>query len=291
MLGENEDTTEIEQFEDQAIDTVEITDTGEVAEMIVDNELITEEPLITNAMDVTAAALKIDLDPLGSLTANSGSIESDIGATAGDALSGRGQAARARMVREAGGTAGSEKAVQGGLQWLASHQMADGGWDIKHKRHPKCKGQCSDEGELSNARMGATGLALLPFLGAGKTHVEGPDAEVVNAGIQFLLRNIQYQANRGALVDEGNYYSHGICAIVLCEAYAMTKDKTLRKPAQALINQTCFAQDPIGGGWRYKRHQPGDTSALGWQLMALKSAHMGYLDAVSYTHLTLPTKA
>lgn len=284
VLGDNDDSIEtIEQFEDQAIDSVEITDAGEVAEMVIENDLITEEPLITNAMDMTSAALKIDLNPLSSITANSGSIEADIGATAGDALSGRGQASKARMVREAGGTAGSEKAVQGALQWLAAHQMPDGGWDVKHKRHPKCKGQCSDEGELSSARMGATGLALLPFLGAGKTHIEGPDAEVVNAGLQFLVRNIKYQANRGALVDQGNYYSHGICAIVLCEAYAMTKDKTLRLPAQALVNETCFAQDPIGGGWRYKRHQPGDTSAVGWQLMALKSAHMGYLDVPAQT--------
>ena len=284
VLGENDDTTEtIEQFQDQAIDSVEISDSGEVADMIVDNELITEEPLITDAFDISAAAVKLDLDPLGSITANSGSVESDIGATAGDALSGRGKAAKARMIREAGGTAGSEKAVQGALQWFANHQMADGGWDIKHKRHPKCRGQCSDEGNLVNARLGATGLALLPFLGAGKTHLEGPDSEIVNAGLQFLLRNIKYQGSRGALTDDGNYYSHGVCAIVLCEAYALTKDKTLRKPAQALINETCFAQDPIGGGWRYSRHQPGDTSAVGWQLMALKSAHMGYLDVPSQT--------
>ncbi len=37
------------------------------------------------------------------------------------------------------------------------------------------------------------------------------------------------------------------------------------------------AQDPIGGGWRYEPHQPGDTSVTGWQLMALKSGQMAYL--------------
>ena len=282
VLGETEDTVEsLEQFENQAIESVEI-DSGEVSEIVVEDQLITEEPIITTAVDMSAAAVKLDLDPLSSLTANSGTIE-DMGATAGNALSGRGKAAKARMIREAGGTPGSEAAVQGALQWLANHQMPDGGWDIKFKRHPKCNGQCSDEGELKNCRLGATGLALLPFLGAGKTHLEGPDAEIVDAGLKFLLRNIQYQANRGLLVDEGNYYSHGICGIVLCEAYAMTKDKKLRDPAQAILNEICFAQDPIGGGWRYKRHQPGDTSALGWQLMALKSGHMGYLDVPAQT--------
>jgi len=38
-----------------------------------------------------------------------------------------------------------------------------------------------------------------------------------------------------------------------------------------------FAQDPVGGGWRYEPRQAGDTSAVGWQLMALKSGHMAYL--------------
>ena len=63
----------------------------------------------------------------------------------------------------------------------------------------------------------------------------------------------------------------------------MTKDKKLRDPAQAILNEICFAQDPIGGGWRYNRHQPGDTSAVGWQLMALKSGHMGYLQVPGQT--------
>jgi hypothetical protein len=38
-----------------------------------------------------------------------------------------------------------------------------------------------------------------------------------------------------------------------------------------------YAQDPVGGGWRYAPRQAGDTSVVGWQLMALKSGHMAYL--------------
>ena len=48
-------------------------------------------------------------------------------------------------------------------------------------------------------------------------------------------------------------------------------------PAQLSLNYIMYAQDPIGGGWRYKEHQQGDTSVVGWQLMALKSGHMAYL--------------
>ena len=58
----------------------------------------------------------------------------------------------------------------------------------------------------------------------------------------------------------------------------MTHDKGLMAPAQASINFIVAAQDPVGGGWRYQVKQAGDTSVVGWQLMALKSAHMAYLN-------------
>jgi len=75
----------------------------------------------------------------------------------------------------------------------------------------------------------------------------------------------------------GSMYSHGLAAITLCEAYAMTHDRKLMGPAQLSLNHIMYAQDPVGGGWRYVPRQPGDTSVVGWQLMALKSGHMAYL--------------
>jgi hypothetical protein len=57
----------------------------------------------------------------------------------------------------------------------------------------------------------------------------------------------------------------------------MTHDKGLMMPAQLSLNHIVYAQDPVGGGWRYAPRTPGDTSVVGWQLMALKSGHMAYL--------------
>jgi len=73
-------------------------------------------------------------------------------------------------------------------------------------------------------------------------------------------------------------YVQGLATIALTEAYGMSQDERLHAPTQAALNFIMEAQDPVGGGWRYAPKQPGDTSAVGWQIMALKSGHMAYLD-------------
>jgi hypothetical protein len=72
-------------------------------------------------------------------------------------------------------------------------------------------------------------------------------------------------------------YAHGQGAIVLCEAYALTGDNMLKEPAQKAIDFIVAAQH-AGGGWRYQPGEAGDTSVLGWQLMALHSAKVSGLN-------------
>ena len=176
-----------------------------------------------------------------------------------------------------------------GLKWLAAHQMPDGGWTLAHGMAPNCRNQCRNPGERTKARVAATGLALLPFLGAGQTHKAGQYKKEVRAGLYYLVSQMKVSPQGGSLVDQGNMYSHGIGAIVLCEAYAMTHDKGLYTPAQQAVNFICYAQDPVGGGWRYQPRQKGDTSVVGWQIMALKSGHMAYLRIPPITIKTPPT--
>jgi len=180
---------------------------------------------------------------------------------------------RARILKSTGGTDESERAVALALQWLAEHQLADGGWSFDH-RQGRCQGRCSSPGEFAEARNAATALALLPFLGAGHTHENSKQYKnVVRGGLGFLAS--QMQAN-GSLMDaQGNssMYSHGLATICLCEAYGMTKDRKLRPVAQKAVGFTALAQDPAGGGWRYQPQQPGDTSVSGWQITSLYLAH------------------
>jgi hypothetical protein len=164
---------------------------------------------------------------------------------------------------------------------LAAHQLPNGAWSFDHTVGPGRR-LSPNPGTLKEGFNGATAMALLPFLGAGHTHMEGEYKKVVQGGLLFLVSSARRQ-NRGGLPTAsyeepgGSMYSHGLATIVLCEAYGMTQDRALMEPAQLAINHIVYAQDPVGGGWRYQPKQPGDTSVVGWQLMALKSAHMSYL--------------
>ena len=76
-----------------------------------------------------------------------------------------------------------------------------------------------DAGTLNNARMGATAMALLPFLGAGQTHMGGQYKKTVAGGLYFIAKNMKVGPTGGDCRDGGNMYSHGLCAIALCEAW------------------------------------------------------------------------
>jgi hypothetical protein len=156
--------------------------------------------------------------------------------------------------------------------------MPDGGWSFDLKACPSCQGKCS-HGGTSHAqdRCAATAMALLPFLGRGYTHKEGPYKAQLESGIAFLAGLAIQGEGNAAKAGRGGVYSQGLAGICLSEAYAMTQDNRLQQPAQYTLNCIMEWQDPVGGGWHYSPKAAGDTSILGWQLMALKSGNMAYL--------------
>ncbi len=188
-----------------------------------------------------------------------------------------------QMLKSGGGTGESEAAVSLALDWLARHQRSDGSWSLKLEN---C--QCGGKGSM-NCPIAATSLALLPFLGAGHTPTKGTYSQVVAKGIDFLLANGTLGENGYDMTEQsGTMYSHGLATIVLCETYAMAgpteraKYSKLGQAAQQAVRFIEYAQDPKGGGWRYQPQQQGDTSVVGWQLMALKSAGFGGLKVQPY---------
>jgi len=257
---------------------------------------------------------------------------------------GGGLASRAQRRRQAlayGATIESENAIELALQWLAKHQRQDGSWCFDHRSgdHDCEACRCGNPGSRGPALNGATAMGLLPFMGAGYTHLDGKYREQVAEGLSFLVKN---QEPDGSLFDPtGRMYSHGLATLALCEALAMTRyhyhkptphprvsvspeinlealDRAASgKPVVDLDNPNPddsedgdvldLAQYSLGepvppvelddlsdaaqlavrfiekaqhqrGGWRYTPRQPGDTSVVGWQMMALRSAYLAGLD-------------
>ncbi|MEX0718726.1 MAG: hypothetical protein WD066_19180 [Planctomycetaceae bacterium] len=184
---------------------------------------------------------------------------------------------RKLFLEKAGGDEETVEAVRRGLKWLAEHQNEDGSWSL-HAFHKNCDGKhenCTHAGTEHSDTAG-TGFALLPFLTEGHTHRDGPYKETVAKGLDWL---IEHQKENGDLFVPGNsqnwMYSHAVGAIALCEGYAMSRGaggsdiEKHRRAAQKSLDFIAEAQHKTMGGWRYRPGEEGDTSVVGWQVMAL----------------------
>lgn len=231
-------------------------------------EVVTPEATVDVGAILANAETSVDLSSAPS-ESNAVSTSSETSARSGN---GRGDA-----LRKYGGSAGSEAAVKAALKWIVDHQLPDGGWDVNHQLGPGDR-TSPDPGSIQDARNAATALALLPLLGDGQTHQSGEHKDAVFNGLKFLLERGRPEGNGVSFYEKGGtMYSHGLVAIVLSEVYAMTEDPELAPFAQKAINYIEEVQNGSDGGWGYghSRHRPAsvsDTSIVGWQLMALKSA-------------------
>jgi hypothetical protein len=270
---------EIQDFSDKQPETL---DESSEAEMVmvesIDSNVGQEAVAFDSGDDLQGTPPAMDTTPLGRDNVPQIDLMTAVRAS-GSAYSDRSMSGRLQELMREGGSEASEKCVLNALKWLANHQMPDGGWNFDLGESPSCHGQCRDAGKMAEARNAATGLALLPFLGSGQTHRDsGKYKATIRNGLMFLINRMQMGPQGGALNEAGgNMYSHGIATIAICEAYAMTKDRKLLLPAKAALAFVASSQDPKGGGWRYQPREKGDTSVLGWELMALKSGLMANL--------------
>jgi hypothetical protein len=184
---------------------------------------------------------------------------------------------RFQLAQLRGATPETEAAVQAALAWLAENQASDGHWDAKAHgagRELLVAGRDRQSAGL-RADTGMTGLALLAFLASGHTHLDGSYQSNVRRALEYLL---SVQAGDGNLGGQASTYArmycHAMATCALSETLGMTGDDRLREPLYRAVKYTLAAQDPVGGGWRYNPNDTGDTSQLGWQLMALRSAEL-----------------
>lgn len=205
---------------------------------------------------------------------------------------GRSGATRERLVTEGGGSKASEAAVAKGLMWLALHQAPQGHWALDqfnlHARGHINAGVFINENISGKGQKNDTaGVAfgLLPFLAAGITHkpsgrpLDDQYCKTVKRALDWMILNQGKDGRFGG----SSMYEHGLASIAICEAYGLSADPALKYPAQKALDYIIRAQDPNGGGWRYHPKEAGDTSVVGWQVMALKSGQMSGLSVPNIT--------
>ena len=203
-----------------------------------------------------------------------GDVENDFANRVGDA--------KTEALIQTGGSVQTEAAVAAALKFLASTQRPDGAWD------PASSGAGEERHTLGMNRFGAgakadtaiTGLALLSFMGAGQTHQNGEYANNVYKGLVFLIHQ---QKADGSLAGEAaiyaSTYAHGMAALAMAEAAAITRDPSAIESARRAIHYSRRMQHPTTGGWRYTPHDKGDLSQLGWQAMVLDAGNRAGIPA------------
>ena len=231
-------------------------------------------------------------------------------APVGGEMAGRSKAGKSALVQKYGGTSESEAAVAAGLVWIKNHQKPNGSWKFDH-RCPNCDATCTQHGTMTSS-IGATSLALLAYMGAGNSYTDGEYQETVEAALNYVLQQAkltQYGLDlRGDAGGNSGMYTHGIAAICLAEAYAMNEmmlkatpskelkignksrkevyrdTKKLKLATREAIRFIANAQSKTRGGWRYDAAKDdSDTSVVGWQVMALKSAKSSGISVPSAT--------
>lgn len=197
------------------------------------------------------------------------------------------------IAKRLGGSDASERSVASALLWLRMHQGPDGRWSL-HKYHThdnrcNCQTQAEKDAiarkdaggpQMNPDDVSATALGVLPFLAAGHHHLgQKEESKVVRQALQYLLSRQIIGGKEDGKFDTENFsmYTHGLASIAVCEAYGMTNDPKLRDSATRAIKYIVFAQNTQLGGWRYVPQTSSDTSVVGWQVMALKSAQMSNL--------------
>ena len=179
-------------------------------------------------------------------------------------MSGRSGAGMAKAKEQNKMKTKSEMAVLNGLRWLVKNQNEDGSW-----------------GDTNKGAM--TGVALLCFLGHGETPESQEFGLTVNKAVQWILDNGTKNEGRlsmtkGSFPGGGPVYEHAMCTYALGEYYTMTQDDRVKELFKQAIGYIVQGQGP-GGGWNYSYDKTADDLSVGgWQIQALKAAHLSKLD-------------
>lgn len=164
----------------------------------------------------------------------------------------------------------AQAAIDRGLKWLAENQQKEDSPQTGRKA-----GTWHTNVDPSTA---ISSLAVLAFLARGHTPGEGPYADTIERGVDFVIAS---QKPDGVLSNSNqNMYDHGASTGMLCEVYGMLDDQrkakadvALSKAIKLILDAQRRTQGQYAGGWHYQPTQnDADISCSGWQIVALRGA-------------------
>jgi hypothetical protein len=166
---------------------------------------------------------------------------------------------------------GVASAIEGGLRWLAAHQVKEG----------------PDAGSWPAAQYptAAAGFAGLAFLANGHVPGRGEYGEVVRRAMRYVQASQTPDGYAGARGD--SMYIHAICSLFALSYLGMSEnaeeERELAEWCRRSIDVILAAQKVRKrpweqGGWRYSPYSDdSDTSVTSWQLLVLHAARQcGY---------------
>jgi len=145
------------------------------------------------------------------------------------------------------------------LAWLASAQHENGSWNAEAW------------GGQENYTPALTGLATLALLAdASNLDAEAGNperAESVKRAARYLAGAVGRTGRIGPRFDAA-LYNHGIATVALLEAYALTRDESLKAPIARALDYI-RSEQAASGGWGYAGGRQVNTAISVWQLNAL----------------------
>ncbi len=162
-------------------------------------------------------------------------------------------------------------AIDGGLRWLASQQIKDGG--------------AAGSWPSPKFPTAVTSLAGLAFLANGHLPGKGPHGETVRRAMEYVQSSMTSDGYAGSVGN--SMYVHAICTLFALSYLGMDgdteKDDELADWCRKSIDLIVEAQNvpksqSEKGGWRYSpQTAESDLSVTSWQLLVLHAARQcGY---------------
>lgn len=166
----------------------------------------------------------------------------------------------------------SARAVNRGLEWLASQQLEDG----------------SFPGGRYGRNVAVVSLAALAFMSEGSMPGRGRYGEHVRRGLEFVLEHSAESGLISAEASHGPMYGHGFATLFLGEVYGMTAGggdtRLAERTHEALVKAVRLIEQTQNdeGGWRYNPVPfDADVSVTICLVMALRSARNAGLEVSS----------